>query len=613
MRALPLLPLLAAGFLSAQTPPAGPSASVPVAVAEAIAVDQVRPGMTGYGESVFAGSETERFEVEILGVLRDLDPGTSYIVGRLSGKGLERTGVVAGMSGSPVWIDGRLAGAVAFSWPFSQEAIAGITPIGSMRALEGEGATLAGEPLPAATLPAILGHRLPEDLWRLGLDRLASGGLAAGRSALLWSAAGMPGAVLDEMQRALPTLSPVLGGRSANATEPASIVGGSSVSALLIDGDFRMAAVGTVTERDGDRVLAFGHPLADLGPISIPMAGAEVVTVLGSSYSSFKLANSGTVVGEFTLDRKAGLAGHLGRVPGTVPYHLAIGGAAPRVFDLRLARVPDLLAVLSGIGAMGGLGTVASIPNVRGLDLRLAVDLGEEGRIELEQSFDGPGSAARAASFTVGVVDYLARSELAHLEPRAIDLDLTPFDEPRATEILDAHALRSRVRPGERAEIVVSMRGYRGAVERHRVAVEVPEELNGGTYVVLVGDGASMDAVRLTLEPPAPRSFAQAKRLLASLGSARDLAVLGLAPGLGAAAGGDALPRLPPSVSAIWAGGAAGERPVRIAILRRDSQRWPVPLAGMARVDLTVESTAVVPSEPAGTDRRRGGKNGGSR
>ncbi|HLF56423.1 MAG TPA: hypothetical protein VI942_06210 [Thermoanaerobaculia bacterium] len=596
MRALPLALLVSFAALAAR-------ADAPAPVPTAIPVEEVQAGMKGYGESVFVGQEAERFEVEVLGVLRDITPGTSYILGRLTGHDLERTGVIAGMSGSPVWIDGRLAGAVAFSWPFSQEAIAGITPIGAMREIPRSqpwGGAPVEPPIPLADLAA---RRFPDDLWVRALARLAGPPSSGARSAVIWGARGFGGDTLERLRSALPALAPATGQSDEGGEELES---GSSVAAVFVDGDLRLAATGTVTERSGDRVLAFGHPVAGLGEISLPIATAQVITVLGSSYSSFKLANTGPIVGTFELDHSAGTAGRLGVEPEMVPLEVTIAGAEPRSFHMRLARVPDLLAIFAAVGTMGALDSTTATGGVRAVDLAFAIDVAGARRLDFRQSFDGPGAASRAVSFLLAVVDYLVRSDLAKVEVTSIAVQLTPHRQPRAAEVVGAHALATRLLPGESTEIVVELRNYRGEIERRRVPITAPAGLAGRRYIVLVGDGASLDAVRLSLEPVEPRNFEQARRLLESLSSSDELAVLGLAPSLGTTAGGESLPRLPPSVSAIWAGSAPTGRTLRTAIVHRASFAQQPPLSGVARVELQIEDGK--PVEGDGEDESANGR-----
>ncbi|HYN23214.1 MAG TPA: SpoIVB peptidase S55 domain-containing protein, partial [Thermoanaerobaculia bacterium] len=265
-----------------------------------ISIDEVKTGQRGYGLSVFSGTEPERFEVEVVGVARNLfGPGLSYILARLTGKGLETSGVASGMSGSPVFLDGRLAGAVAFSWPFSQEAIAGITPIESMRSLSGLSLPPATPipPMPPVELAELLAGRIPVDLLQRELPKLRPqlGGDAV--ASIQWATTGFGEKSQGMLQQALGSASSA--GEARPGDTQKNLTPGSAVAAVLVDGDFRLAAVGTVTDRYGDQVLAFGHPFLGMGPIRVPMATAEVVTLLSNQYTSFKISNLGEEIGAF--------------------------------------------------------------------------------------------------------------------------------------------------------------------------------------------------------------------------------------------------------------------------------------------------------------------------
>lgn len=588
---------LGAGPVRGQAPP------VPE---PAIDVEEIRPGQLGYGTSVFVGSAPERFEVEVLGVLRQSSPGTSYILARLTGHELERTGVVAGMSGSPVWIEGRLAGAVAFSWSFAQEAIAGITPIAAMRGIENARPWGGAPGAPKTALDDLLAHRLAADPFA-ALATLTAGASPAGtpgsRAGWMWSASGFAPPTLARLAAALPASAPAAGGRDDRLT--AELGPGASVAAVFVDGDLRLAATGTITERQGDTVLAFGHPVAGVGEVSLPLAPAEVVTVMGSSLSSFKIANSGAIAGAFERDHAAGTFGRLGVTPRTVPLTVEIAAPTPRRFEMRLARVPAFLPSLAAVGAFGALDAVTAAGGVEALDLDLAVTLGGGQRVELAESFDGPGAAPRAISLLFALVDFLARTDLAPVEIAGIEATLTPHAAPRAAELVEVHPSARRVRPGQTIELVLGLRGYRGEVERRRLPVTLPADLAAGRYSLLVGDASSLDGARLALSPVAPRNLAQALALIASLGSTREVGLLGLATEPAVSAGGGTLARLPPSIRALWAGVEGGGRPLRTSIVQDERFASEGPIFGAVRVDLEVEREAPVAGE--------GNGNGGGR
>jgi hypothetical protein len=393
-----------------------------------------------------------------------------------------------------------------------------------------------------------------------------------------------------------PALAPSGSGERLGSAAGEDLQPGDAVAEIWIDGDLRLAATGTVTDRTGDRILAFGHPVTGLGDSLMPMAKAEVVTVLSSVASSFKLANSGAVVGAFERDHPAGAMGTLGRSAPTVPMTVAVAGPAPRRFDLRLARVPQLLPTLAAIATLGALDVTAPNGGVEGIDLRVGFDLAAAGRLELDQSFDGPGAPLRTVLYLLAVADFLARNDLETVEIRSLEVEVTPFAAPRTAALVGLHAARARVEPGERVELFLDLKPYRGAIERRRLELAVPPDLPTGRYTLLVGDGASASAARLTLEPRDPVSLAQALETLEGFGSARELAVLGVLQGRGLAVRGDVMPRLPGSIRSIWAAsGTKAGTPLRMAVseLQRSPQETPV--SGLLRLDLDVRR-----SEPMG-------------
>lgn len=581
-----------------------------------IPVEEIRAGMRGHGLSVFKGTTPERFEVEVLGVLENQKPEGSYILARLSGQNLEKSGVIAGMSGSPVYFDGRLAGAVAFSWPFATEPIAGITPIASMRAITNGAAAVATggglAPLGSAgLLDSIVSRQIPAGRLDEELERFARAVSNEGRSALLWGASGFAEASRARLSRLLPSsalsLAAVGGGRSA-AIE-SDLGPGSSVAAVFVDGDLRLAATGTVTDRIGERLLAFGHSAVGISEISMPLATSEVVTVMPSALSSFKLANSGPAVGSFDRDHDYGSVGRIGAVARTVPLVIRVLGPVERRFDLQLAGMPQFLPALAAIGCLGAWDVAAGTGGVRSADLALRIDLGGEPArppIVLGQSFDGPGAPADAVGYLMSVLAYLTQNELAQVDVSAIGVDVRLHAEPRAAMLAFVRPSRTRVAPGEALDLQIDARSWRGESVRWSERVVVPSGLPDGRYSFLVGDGASADAARLALAPAPPARIEQALDLLRSLRSASDLVVLGVVSGAGLSSGGELLPRLPGSMRSIW--GAMGTKSatvVRSAIVQNEAFRRDRPLSGLLRVDIEIQRP---PDREASGTRPDGGE-----
>jgi len=586
--------------------PLGMGAETPTpsvaAAGELFPLDSVRAGLTGYGLSVFQGAIPERFEVEVLGVWRNTQPSTSFILARLKGRGLESSGVIAGMSGSPVYVDGRLLGAVSFSWLFANEAVAGITPIEQMRHLS------AGE---SSTSSSSTGHRFrePRDLisgsltWQEILEPLGSlegTGLDSAISGVQWSTVGFGSATRESLKVALDSLSPA--GQAAAAGD-SELVAGSSVSGVLVDGDLRLAATGTVTERRGNEILAFGHPFLGVGPLSLPMATSEVVTVISSQMNSFKIANLGAVVGAFEMDRAAGIRGRVGAEAPMIPVSVRIAGLVDRQFALRVADLPLLTPTLVAISTLGSLEAASQTNGSQGLDLEARFDMAEWGELEIRQSFDGELASQEAAFYLFAFTDFFLNNRFERVDLDSVDIELEQHAEPRTARLVGAHVSQTLVRPGDRIELVVDLQAYRGDTFRATLELDVPTGLPEGRYSLLVGDGVSVDIARLEVEKTAPQTFPQALRFLRSFHSSRELVALGVFRGEGLSVGGEVLPQLPASVRSLWsAAPSTSATPLRLAVAQESVIELDQPLEGIVRVDLEVQREGPLQNEPAAGD-----------
>lgn len=570
-----------------------------------ISPEELVAGQPGYGLSVFSGTEPERFEVEILGVVTNSRPELTYIMARLKGKDLERSGIVAGMSGSPVFVDGRLAGAVAFSYLFGLDPIAGITPIGPMRAL----GSIAAPRLPPGTVgTAVEAKRRPvspvafEDLVRRdfgdGLAEKLTEGLHPRtaddtRSAIVWSATGFGERSTKILEGAVGEIAPwgataVSGGSAAAAAEP--LRPGSAVAAVLVRGDLNLAAHGTVTDRRGDEVMAFGHPVFGIGRVKLPMAAAQVVAVYPSRYNSFKISNAGPVVGAFDEDRTAGAHGVVGAEAPMAGVDVRLRGLVERDFHMEVVREPLLQPNMVALSALGALESGSYATGFQSLDMTARFVLSGYGDLVVKQSFDGVSAGVDSVLYLLSFGGYLVGNGFAEVDVEKVDIDYVQVAEPRLATILSAHADRTRIEPGQTVRVFVELEAYRGERFRRTLEVTVPEATPDGPYYVLVGDGTSIDAARLLVEQRTPQSFEQALEYLRALSSRRELKVLGLLPRPGLAVAGEPLPGLPGSVRSIFsAAPSSAGTPLGYAITLETSRTEDRPLTGALRVDLQVK------------------------
>ncbi|HEX2253159.1 MAG TPA: hypothetical protein VHQ65_07825 [Thermoanaerobaculia bacterium] len=600
--------LLLAGAAAAAAPPASPAPPVAAPpVAATIAVDEIERGMRGYGLTVFSGTEPQRFDAEVVGVVRHSAPGTSYILARLSGHGLEESGVAGGMSGSPVYFDGRLAGAVAFSWPFAQEAIAGITPIAAMRGITGAGGAALTGSSPPARVPAaagapvggpvgappvpladLLAGRVPADLVERELASWRPAAVSGATPGIHWSMVGF-GQGSETLLRA-GLGSAALSGEAVMDEAPRLVPGG-PVAAVMIDGDLRLAANGTVTDIVGDQVFAFGHPFLGTGPIDLPMAAAEVVTIFSSRYNSFKISNLGPTVGAFRHDRQAAIVGQLGETAPMIPLTLTVNGPdGSRRFDMRIAEVPQVTPALVAVSAMGGLDAASYASGGQGLDMTARFEIAGHPSLEIAQSFDGDAAVGETVSYLLAFSAYLLQNEFEAVDVEGIEVELTQSQRPRLANLVGAHADRTVVRPGDPVTLELDFSAWRGETFRKSVTVEVPEDAPNGTYYLFVGDGPSVDAARLMIQKSEPVSFRQALALMESLHSRRDLLVLGAAAGAGLSVAGEVMPNLPGTVRSLWSTASSDSAvPLSLAVVQQHHEPLDVPVSGLTRIDLQVE------------------------
>ncbi|HKY03462.1 MAG TPA: SpoIVB peptidase S55 domain-containing protein, partial [Blastocatellia bacterium] len=390
-------------------------ASGPASNGKFMPVEEVRAGMKGHGFSVFQGNKPERFEVEILGQLQGFNnPRQSIIIARLSGPLVDRTSVFAGMSGSPVYIDGKLIGAVAYAFPFAKEPIAGIQPIQYMIDIFERGAEegkRVGQRLSFNTLTATTSdpNAPAAPTARVSPSAAANPAMVPyiGQTivpiATPVTFSGVPQAVVDMFAEDLKKigLQPMagLGGGTSMgpmvAADETTLAPGTSVSVQLTRGDVNIAAAGTVTYRDGDRIYAFGHPFLGSGQTSWPMAESGVVTVVPNLNNSFKLSTSGNLVGAISQDRSTGVFGKLGEKPRMVPVEMKVLTSRNKTESYNFEMVSDsfLTPLLMKIAMVSAISATEREVGNHTVKLRGRIIVDGQPDVVLDNSFSMPGGA----------------------------------------------------------------------------------------------------------------------------------------------------------------------------------------------------------------------------
>ncbi|MGH9868449.1 MAG: SpoIVB peptidase S55 domain-containing protein [Candidatus Polarisedimenticolia bacterium] len=452
-------------------------------------LSEVRPGMRGVVRTVFEGGEPEEFDAEILGVMDDfLGPGQDLILARLKGERVQFTGVAGGMSGSPVYIDGRLVGALSYRLGvFLKEPIAGITPIQYMLDMGGSSSGGSGVTRAAAQTASGPGSFEPIE------------------TPLMVS--GVPASVLSQMAPELERIGlggAVAGGSSGSGAATAAsrpLRPGDPVAAQLVTGDISFAATGTVTHVDGDQVYAFGHPSFISGAADFPMARAEIYLTLPSLQASSKLSRVLDTVGTFKESRLPGITGVLGPGPRMIPVTLEVTGAgAPRrTFHYQVADYREFTPTLVG------LVTAASLVNTPwssdemtvALSGRIALRGHEDVQVnDLYTGFSAQQSAALSLSRDVqglfGAV-YQNRYETPHVE--SVNLKLSSVEQGNLGVVEAVYPTRTEVGPGETVEFRVLVRPYRGSPYTRRFSYTIPEGFPDGQLVAYIGSAGLLSSV----------------------------------------------------------------------------------------------------------------------
>jgi hypothetical protein len=474
-----LAPAQTAAAASAQLPPI-------------MHVSDVQAGMKCTGRTVYTGTEIVDFQAEILGVLPGgWGPGEDVIIARLVGPNADRYGVVAGMSGSPVFCDGKMIGALSLSMgSFMREPIAGITPIDSMLRVQGS----RGWPLPKNTKTKSAGAEWQPIASPLVLAGFAPESIPIAQKLLepygfvVSGGGGMSsGALASTAMKTTPDVN------AAKGLQP-----GAAVAGVLVDGDVNMAATGTLTWRDGDSISAFGHSFLLYGDVEMPMATANIITTVPSDAYSYKMATPTAIVGAVTRDNRTAIAGTVGATASLIPVTVKLPeGTTHSEIHFRVFRNKILTAPMMTIGLMNGLlGNAAydAEGTVR-LEGRLAIEGYPD--IALTRTYFDPGANGASipgmAAEISATLQKLFDNDLAPASVKGVTLSFGVEKQHRETKIDSAWSVRNEVRAGETVGVRVRMRPWRGPSEVREVLVKIPDGTPAGPLTVDVADAKTFD------------------------------------------------------------------------------------------------------------------------
>lgn len=572
--------------------------------AEILPVEKVTPGMKGYGFSDLGGGRgIQKFDVEMIGVLKRFAPKQDLILAKVSGANLEHSGIIAGMSGSPIYVEGKLVGALAYGWPFSKDPICGITPIQSMldirHAPPAPPVPIAGASGSGAELIAAFSERRftgALDALLAPLKQSApSGSLATLPIPVSFTGAPAAGGgwLFDRVASAAGWVAAPAGssGAAPPAGKDAAVRPGSPISTVLLSGDMLLAATGTVTWVDGDSVLAFGHPFLSMGPIEMPMARADVLTVLPSVYRSFKFSDTGAVIGSVTQDRSTGILGTFGTRAAMVPITVRISSdeLPAQTYKFQAVHNSMLTPVLAAIAIDNVLTTLEKRSGERTLVWKSAIRT--PGRdVRWDTVFSGLQAREEAVTSLALLANYLMANEFRDLSILGVDVEIRHSDKLQSGRIVNVEAGKERFRAGERVPIRVDVVDFRGGSRRVALELDVPKDTPPGPLTVFIGDGNAATAYDLSVYPADPQSLDQVLDFLGRMRPPNSLNLIAYRRASGAVVAGEPLAALPPSVAALLRDRGPGDTTPDLAYLRLQSRsiEQPVPIRGAVQLNLEV-------------------------
>jgi hypothetical protein len=586
-----------------------------------MALDEIRPGMTGVGRTVFDGDRRDEFKVHILGVLRNVvGPQRHLILARLEGGPLDRTGVMQGMSGSPVYVDGRLIGAVSYSiGAFSKEPIAGITPIAEMTetaALAERRPAIARQdielPLTREGLAAALRKAFqrtrpfaerPGDVDALGLPAADAGRLGALLRPIATpvvmggfddTTASLVGGAFSDAGFLPINAGTWQGASSQTSSSVETLEPGDAVGVSLITGDLEFGGTGTVTHVDGDRVYAFGHPFFNLGPTQFPMTRARVYSLLPSLMNSFKITAMGETIGTFEQDRATTIAGRLGAGPAMIPIRLSLASerGIRKTFAFNVVNDQLFTPLLTFVTVFNTLGSYERQFGAATYTISGKARVKGHSDVAFENLFTGDTSLSGAATYIAGPITMLLANDLEKIQIDGVDITVASAEEPRSATLERVWLDDARPRAGRTSTLKVLTRTYRGEERVRSLPIEIPPHASG-SLTLLVSDGTSLTQweQREARRPMPAQSVAQMIRTFNKSRKNNRLYVRLVSAGPGAIVEGESLPALPPSVLAVLEADRNGGSfvPLRHAVIGEWEIPTDVAVLGSRQLSIAVE------------------------
>lgn len=534
---------------------------------ETMDVDEIVPGMKGYGKTVFNGTQIETFQVEVLGVLKNWDVKSNMILIRMSGGPLEQSGIISGMSGSPVYIDNRLIGAVAYGWNFAKEPIAGVTPI-----LEMKNSLLNVPPPEKEASPTSIDWEIPpaqqNSMELRPQDSFLQPQVTEDRSlnniklTPIMSPMFVSGIDSDVLQNLQPLftghgLYPIQGGSAISSASAgtARLAPGASMAAILIRGDFNAAVVGTVTYTENGHVMGFGHPFLHTGSTDLPLASAYVYAILSSQSNSIKMASPLEVIGRITQDRKSGVAGVLGESSRMTPCHVEVEGSQKLNYDFEIVNNKQLTPSLLLMVMQSAVLSTERKSGEKSVRITLSVHIdGYDKPVVIENIFYDMDQSWLSINHIIQAFAMITNNQFQKVGLKQIDVKIKILDSRQTAYIEAIRVDKKSVKPGDTLQVDVQLKPFTGESMYQTASILIPEDVPPGSILSVTACdstyGQSLNMSRAAGKH-LPTNFEQLLRYVENMERNNRLQVRVLLPKKGLTYKGEGFPSLPPSMQSI--------------------------------------------------------------
>lgn len=473
-------------------------------------LSEIKTGMTGEGKTIFKGTQIETFTFKVLGIVEKFSPDKDMIIVELDSPVLNEAGIIAGMSGSPAYIDGKLIGSVSYGFAFSKRPIGGITPIEDI--IETSGYNNPESSMDMSDIhmefdpqhTRLLGQRLQQELVnRMQYTPAASSftpiklvGVQQGFNPTALAPLNPIFTSVDTLKlAAMPQQSSTTHTtKGLNLTTNRDLLQlnpADAASIPLVKGDFEYSSVGTVTHVDGDNVYLFGHPFFNLGNVEFPLHKAEVISVVPSYQSSFKLASTRQMVGCVQQDRFSAVQGKLGKVPYMIPMKVFLTNRN-RTFNLEMINHSLLTPLLSSVSLVNILSSQYQEFGFQSVKVNGKIFIEGERNIIIEDLYTGSDSFTDFSNLVMAINFFLMNNPEKHIKIQKMDFEITGSPIVKKASIEHVIINKKSFLPGEVINVSIQLKNEKGAEFNEEFNLKAPNLKNGATFYLMVADGAQM-------------------------------------------------------------------------------------------------------------------------